>query len=145
MVAVFSGCMLEEHVEVAVSERINTMRVEAGRQSLQYDARLTEIARARSADMASSGYFGHRPPDGCDYACLMDQQGVPHRYAGETIAWNTHGWSQTTNATVAGWAASPPHRAKLLDCRFQRFGTGVAVAADGRIFTTTVFEGAAAC
>jgi uncharacterized protein YkwD len=146
LVAVFSGCQAQQQrAELAIYASINAMRADAGLPPLQPDARLVEIADARSTDMAANGYFGHVPPNGCDYACLMDQHGIAHRHAAETIAWNTHDWTQTTQVAIGAWTASPPHRAKLLDCHYQRFGAGVALAADGKIYFTAIFEGAATC
>ena len=44
---------------------------------------------------------------------------------GENIAWATL-WLATPQAIVAGWMASPGHRANILDARFRDTGIGVS-------------------
>ena len=140
-----AACSRETSAELDVTARINLVRENAGLRPLTPDASLVDIARRRSEDMAANGYFSHRPPDGCDYVCMMSRIGVPYSYAGETIAWNTYDWPRTAGAAVALWENSAPHLEKMLDCHYVRFGTGVAQAPDGRIYFTTIFEGNAAC
>jgi uncharacterized protein YkwD len=144
-VAIFSACSPEFNAEMTVYEQVNALRAESGLAPLAPDVALVEIARARSRDMAANGYFGHNPPNGCDYVCLMGRNGVSYAYAGEVIAWNTAGWSQAAGLAVRTWGNSPPHRDKLLDCHYTRAGAGVAEAPDGRIYVTVVLEGNVAC
>jgi uncharacterized protein YkwD len=139
------SCGPEAGAELATYQRINSIRQESGVPALRPDATLVRIARARSEDMASNGYFGHVPRDGCDYTCMMARDGISYAYAGETIAWNTYGWARTPGAAVDTWAASPEHLATMVNCHYERFGTGVAVAASGRVYFTTIYEGSARC
>jgi uncharacterized protein YkwD len=44
---------------------------------------------------------------------------------GENIAWATL-WMATPKAIVAGWMASPGHRANILDATFRETGIGVS-------------------
>jgi uncharacterized protein YkwD len=44
---------------------------------------------------------------------------------GENIAWGTL-WLATPKAIVAGWMASPGHRANILDHAFTETGVGVS-------------------
>jgi len=46
---------------------------------------------------------------------------------------------------VLMWKNSPPHLENILNCHYERFGTGVAQAADGRIYYTMIFDGNANC
>jgi uncharacterized protein YkwD len=143
--ALLTACTPEVNAELKTYVGINQIRAERGLPGLQADARLVDVARARSRDMAARGYFSHNPPDGCNYICLMDSRGVPHAYAGENIAWNTWDWSQTADVAVQMWRNSPPHMQNILNCHYERFGTGVAKAPDGKIYFTMVFEGNRAC
>ncbi len=143
--ALLSACTPESNAELSIYGGINSIRTGAGLPALTPDASLVQIARARSDDMATHHYLGHMPPDGCDYVCLMDRHGVARAYAGETISFNTFDWSRTTTAAVEGWKASPAHLARMLDCHYQRVGSGVAEAADGTIYFTAIFEGAVDC
>ncbi|MDE3095361.1 MAG: CAP domain-containing protein [Chloroflexota bacterium] len=144
-VLAFVACTPQVSAELRATAGVNAIRVEAGLPPLTPDYQLVAIARARSADMAAKGYFGHNPPDGCNYVCLMDRNGVRYAYAAENIAWNDWPWDQTADVAVRMWHNSPPHLANILNCHFTRFGTGVARAADGKIYYTMVFEGDRAC
>jgi uncharacterized protein YkwD len=143
--ALFTACTPEANAELKTYSGINAIRAQHGLPPLQADAQLVNIARIRSRDMATTNYFSHFPPNGCNYVCLMDQNGVPHAYAGENIAWNTWPWAQTADEAVLMWKNSAPHLANILNCHYTRFGTGVVQAADGKIYYTMIFEGNAAC
>lgn len=143
--ALFSACTTESAAEVKTYERINAMRAEAGLPPLKPDPGLLTIARQRSDDMAKQGYFSHEPPDGCNYVCLMDENGVPYAYAGENIAWNDYPWDQTADVAVRLWQNSPPHYANITNCHYERFATGVAKASNGKIYYTMIFEGNRSC
>ena len=142
---VLSGCTPEVNAELQATSGINAIRAQAGLPPLTPDAALVRVARERSQDMATNNYFSHFPPDGCNYVCIMDKDGVPHAWAGENIAWNTWDWSQTAQVAVQLWHNSPPHMENILDCHYTRFGTGVAKAADGKVYYTMIFEGNRAC
>jgi len=144
-VALFTACSPESNAELQTYPGINAIRQQHGLPPLQADAGLVAVARLRSQDMAAKSYFSHNPPDGCNYVCLMDRNGVPHSYAGENIAWNSYDWKQTAAVAVDMWKNSPPHLANILNCHFTRFGTGVAKGADGKIYYTMLFEGNGAC
>jgi uncharacterized protein YkwD len=142
---VLTGCTPSVNAEMETYTGINAIRVSQGLPPLTPDANLVKVARIRSADMAAKGYFSHFPPDGCNYLCIMDANGVPHSYAGENIAWNTWDWMQTADVAVQMWHNSPPHMENILNCHYQHFGTGVAKAADGKVYYTMIFEGNASC
>ena len=144
-VAFFSACTNEVSAELATYTGINGIRAQANLPALTPDAQLVQIARIRSKDMAANNYFSHAPPDGCNYVCIMDKNGVPHAWAGENIAWNTWDWTQTADVAVNMWHNSPPHMENILDCHYTRFGTGVAKAPDGKVYYTMIFEGNRAC
>lgn len=144
-IALFTACTPEANAELRTYTGINAIRQQHGLPALRPDAQLVAIARIRSQDMATNNYFSHYPPNGCNYVCLMDQYGVAHAYAGENIAWNTWDWAQTADVAVQMWQNSPPHLENILNCHFTRFGTGVAKAADGKVYYTMIFEGNATC
>jgi uncharacterized protein YkwD len=143
--ALFSGCTAESQAELKTYTGINAIRAEHGLPPLTPDPSLLEVARFRSRDMASVSYFSHDPPDGCNYACLLDQHGIDYAWAGENIAWNTWDWSKTADVAVQMWRNSPPHLANITNCHFERFAAGVAKAGDGKVYYTMIFEGSRAC
>jgi uncharacterized protein YkwD len=140
-----TACTPESQAEMTTYAGINAIRAEHGMPPLVPDESLLTVARIRSRDMAANRYFSHNPPDGCNYACLMDANGVPYSWAGENIAWNTHDWAGTGANAVQLWKNSPPHMANILNCHFERFATGVAKGADGKVYYTMIFEGAKEC
>jgi len=154
-----TACTPSVNAEMETYTGINAIRTAQGLPPLTPDANLVKVARIRSAYMAANSspppniYFTHFPPDGCNYdgrvaaayLCIMDNNGVPHAYAGENIAWNTWDWAQTADEAVQAWHNSPPHMENILNCHYQRFGTGVAKAADGKVYYTMIFEGNASC
>jgi uncharacterized protein YkwD len=142
----FSGCTAEAQAEAATYVGINAIRAQHGLPALTPDPTLLNVARARSRDMAARGYFSHSPPDGCNYTCLLHQQGVLNSWVAENIAWNeNYTWPDSAQNAVDLWRNSPPHMANITNCHFERFATGVARAADGRIYYTMIFEGSRAC
>jgi uncharacterized protein YkwD len=143
--ALFTACSPEANAELKTYDGINAIRAQHGLPPLRSDAQLVNLARIRSRDMAANSYFSHTPPDGCNFVCLMDKYGVGHAYAGENIAWNSWDWTQTAQVAVDMWKNSPHHLENILNCHYTRFGTGVAKAADGKIYYTMLFEGDGAC
>ncbi|HEY8173801.1 MAG TPA: CAP domain-containing protein [Dehalococcoidia bacterium] len=143
--ALLTACTPEQQAEGKTLSGINAIRQQNGLPPLVPDAGLVNIARIRSRDMAAKGYFSHTPPDGCNFVCLMDANGVGHAYGGENIAWNTWDWTQTADVAVKMWRNSPPHMENILNCHYQKFGAGVTKAADGKVYYAMIFEGNAAC
>lgn len=103
------------------------------------DTRLTALARQRSQDMATRGYFSHTQPDGRDVFDLIAASGMTWYSAGEIIAWNNYPTiASSTTAAEAGWWGSPGHRSIVMSTGYNYVGIGVAVAADGRKFWTAI-------
>ncbi len=143
--ALLTGCTAEVSAEMRTLAGINQIRAKGGLPPLTPDAGLTDVARARSRDMAARNYFSHNPPDGCNFVCIMDNMRLRYAWAGENIAWNNWDWSQSADRAVDMWNKSPPHMENIMNCRYQRFGAGVAKSADGKIYYTMIFEGNANC
>jgi uncharacterized protein YkwD len=126
--------------EAKVATLLNQQRTDVGRIVLRIDSRLSAIARARSEDMATKGYFSHQQPDG-DWAWdLMTAAGIKWYGAGEIIAWNTWG-SLSDSATAASkqWHDSSAHYALLTSADYNYFGVGLAVDPSGKKLWTVVF------
>jgi uncharacterized protein YkwD len=129
-----------EQAEAKVATLLNQQRTDIGRIVLRVDTRLSAIARARSEDMATKGYFAHQQPDG-DWAWdLMTAAGIKWYGAGEIIAWNTWG-TLADSATAASkqWHDSSAHYALLTSASYNYFGVGVAVDSSGKKVWTVVF------
>lgn len=121
---------------------INQARTRRGLSSLDNASSLARAAAAHSRDMVSRDFFSHTSPAGStmqqriDRAGYMD--GASRWSVGETIAWGA-GSQATPGSIVRSWLKSPPHRAILLQARFDDVGIGIALGApeggDGATFT----------
>jgi uncharacterized protein YkwD len=119
---------------------LNADRKNRGLLPLRTDSRLMSIARSRSKDMASKGYFSHTSPSGVDVFDLLSNASVRWYAAGEIIAWNS--WpTLALSAQVANsaWMNSTGHRNIILSTTYNYFGIGLAVASSGRKYWTGVF------
>ena len=115
--------------ERAVWTLVSDARAAAGLPTQPIDAQITALARARTADMATRHYFGHRSPDGATFLDLMPGYGIAGQLAGETIQENN--FPQSATEAARALIASPEHHAILFDPRFTMAGVGHAVGTDG--------------
>jgi uncharacterized protein YkwD len=119
-----------ELVRTATLCLVNRERLSHGEGALRPDAQLQAAAQGHSQDMASGDYFDHDGPRGSTPLSRMRAAGYIFSshigYAvGENIAWATL-WLASPKAIVAGWMASPGHRANILDATFRDTGLGVS-------------------
>jgi uncharacterized protein YkwD len=117
-------------VDTATLCLVNRERLAHGEVALRPNARLALAAQHHSADMAAGDYFEHDGRHGDTPLSRMRASGYIFSshigYAvGENIAWATL-WMATPKAIVAGWMASPGHRANILDATFRETGIGVS-------------------
>jgi uncharacterized protein YkwD len=109
---------------------VNRERTSRGEDALTADAPLQQAAQGHSQDMSSGDYFEHDGRGGDTPLSRMRAAGYIFSshigYAvGENIAWATL-WMASPKAIVAGWMASPGHRANILDATFKDTGIGVS-------------------
>ncbi len=127
--------------EQEVVRLLNAERANAGLVALRVDARLSAIARARSADMVAKGYFSHTQPDGRNVFKLLTAGSIKWYAAGEIIAWNN--WptlADSASQARDGWMGSPSHRSIVMSGSYNYFGIGLALdAATGKRLWTGVF------
>ncbi|GAE93206.1 transporter [Gracilibacillus boraciitolerans JCM 21714] len=98
----------------------NKERENAGLAPLQLDTKLSQVARKKSKDMATNGYFSHTSPTYGSPFNMMQQSGVNYRTAGENIAKG----QRTPEEVVNGWMNSEGHRANILNGDFTHIGVG---------------------
>jgi len=151
-------------LERRIHDLVNKERTAKKLRALQFDDKLTSIARAHSADMAKRKFFSHVNPDGKDpttrgelagYSCKKDfgsffteglaenlYQGnlyssVRTRGTVKTYTWNT--LEDLASQSVTGWMKSKGHRENILEKSYDRTGIGVAISKDDKVFVTQVF------
>jgi uncharacterized protein YkwD len=109
---------------------VNRERAGHGESPLSEDPRVTSAAQGHTEDMAFGDYFDHVGRHGDTPLSRLRASGYlssPRAgyEIGENIAWGTL-WLGTPRAIVAGWMASPEHRANILDPRYRDTGIGVS-------------------
>lgn len=116
-----------------------TDRRDAGLVQYRPDSRLMALARQRSQEMAATGLFSHRTPDGGSVFDRLTARRITWYGAGEIIAWNTAPDGDTSARMALGaWLRSSGHRAILRSRDYNYIGVGLAVAANGRRYWTGI-------
>jgi uncharacterized protein YkwD len=115
--------------------RLNQFRADGGLAPLAQSRALTRAALWKAGHMSALGYFDHAdPPTGRSPSERAVACGYPSANVGENIA-RGHA---TPAAVMAGWAASPGHRANMLDPDHRAVGVG-AVSGPGGMQWVQVF------
>ena len=89
----------------------NIERGKNGLPPLQWDEKLHQIARIKSADMRVHNYFEHESPTLGTIGQMMMSHGYYYKEVAENIA---QGMS-TPESVVSGWMGSPGHRANIMN------------------------------
>jgi len=113
--------------ELLMINLVNQERQKAGVAPLKIDNELSRVARIKSEDMMTNGYFSHTSPTYGSPFQMMRTFGITFRSAGENIARS----SGVTNAHN-GLMNSEGHRRNILNPGFTHIGIGIA---GGRYFT----------
>ena len=125
----------------ATAQRIvaltNAQRVQNGLAPLSVNIALTQAADIQSGNMARLETMSHILPGTAtpDLASRAAAVGYQYSSMGENIAWNY----ADADAVVAGWMASPGHRANILNPNFTEIGVSVAYSAKGEPYYTQEF------
>jgi uncharacterized protein YkwD len=118
-----------ELIRAAILCLVNRERALAGERPLVPVPSLSSAAQSHTEDMAWGDYFDHIGRRGDTPAGRARAAGylagATAWEVGENIAYGT-GFLATPRAIVAGWMASPGHRANILDARFRDTGIGAS-------------------
>ena len=119
-----------QRVRAATLCLVNRERTSRGLSALAPDTPLQKAAQSHSEDMAFGDYFEHDGRRGDTPLSRMRASGYIFSShigysVGENIAWATL-WMASPKAIVAGWMASPGHRANILDATFRDTGVGIS-------------------
>ena len=107
-------------VEEQVLSLVNQERAKVGLKPLQMDWELQRVARTKSQDMRSKGYFSHQSPTYGSPFDMMKQFGISYRTAGENIAQG----QRNPQEVMSAWMNSSGHRANILKADFTHIGVG---------------------
>lgn len=97
---------------------VNAQRQSAGLASLAPNSQLSTSAYLKAEDMCTKHYWAHNAPDGTTPWSFVDRAGYNYVSVGENLA---QGFA-SDDALVAGWMASPGHRANILSTKYQDIG-----------------------
>jgi len=112
-----------------ILDDVNRERLANGRPPLQFDERLSALARAHAVDMAARNYFSHQTPEGLSPFDRMDRAAYAYSYAGENMALDEN----AASADRALWN-SPEHRGNTLEPHYARIGIAAVRTNGGELF-----------
>lgn len=98
----------------------NKERAAGGCPPLEVSPQLAAAALAHSEDMALNDFFSHTGLDGTTFVDRIEATG----YDWWAVAENIAAGYPTPERVVAGWMASPGHRANILNCELTEIGVG---------------------
>jgi len=124
--------------EQQILNQINAIRQANGLNALAPNQALTDIARQRSGDMLSRGYFSHYTPEGTNIFNYLKANGIGYRNAGENLAQSQPASAGSPEVFANAWMNSPTHAANILRTQYGSIGIGIAENG-GRRVVTTVF------
>ena len=115
--------------ETEVIRLVNVQRAQNGLAPLAENWELSRVARWKSQDMSSNGYFSHNSPTYGTPFQMMRSFGLTYRSAGENIDYG----QRTPAAVVNAWMNSSGHRANILSKSYTQIGVGYC--AEGNYWT----------
>ncbi|MCY1140044.1 CAP domain-containing protein [Actinoplanes sp. Pm04-4] len=122
--------------ETEVVKLTNAERTANGCKALRVDSRLTEAARAHSADQAKTRTMTHTGSDGSNFVTREVRAGYPKKDASaENVAYGF----KTPEQVVTAWMNSTGHRKNILNCSSLAIGVGLAYAGNGSPYWTQDF------
>jgi uncharacterized protein YkwD len=130
--AVPSSASAGAATETSLVREMNRVRALHHLQPLRVSPSLERAARSYSLELLREDVFTHG-----DFAARIRLYSVPGTAAGENLAWGT-GRRATASAVVAGWLASPGHRANVLRPGFRYVGVGAATGRFAGVSGATV-------
>lgn len=117
--------------------RVNSVRADSGRPSLQPNAALSDAAQRHACDMAARGTLSHTGGDGSSVMARIRRAGYTSCYVAENIAYR----QPDAPSVMRSWMSSPGHRANILHPQVAVMGVGYATSWDGRPYWVQVFAG----
>ncbi len=120
-------------MERQIFELANQERAKAGVPPLKWNNNLAIAARLHANEMAKRNELSHQFKAEADMSARLADQGARFDSAAENI-----GLADAMEELHLGWMRSPPHRANLLNPRYDQMGVGIARAGD-RLYATQDF------
>jgi hypothetical protein len=99
----------------------NQERIKAGLQPLNLNSHLNSAALAKAKDMMAKNYWAHIAPNGATPWSFILANGYQYTAAGENLAKDFN----MSSGVVAGWMASPLHKANAMNTIYDDVGYAV--------------------
>lgn len=100
-------------------KRTNQEREKRGIAPLKLDSRLNQSAKMKAEDMDENDYYGHIDKKGRNSNHFLRSTGVECQYTSENLD------MFYSSDPIADFMASKPHKAAILDSRYESVGFGV--------------------
>lgn len=107
--------------EEIILKLINEARKKSGLNALVMDDSLLKVARLKSQDMVTKGYFSHSSPTYGTPFEMMKKYSISYKVAGENIAGNP-----SLENAVNSWLNSNTHKENILSTSYNLVGIGVS-------------------
>lgn len=120
-------------------DNINAARQIAGLGTLKIDPQLEQIARNRSTDMATRGYFSHYTPEGTTFIDTINNLNIPYTNIGEIINRNSYADSDSPTIAFNSFMNSALHKSYIMTSAYIEVGVGMATDAKGIKYYTIIF------
>lgn len=134
-------------IETELARLINQERAKRDLPLLTYDVKLSDVARAHSAEMRDEKYFSHESPTSLlQWPINRFQKGMQQtpRFVAENIyhRWGGSPGLSSDSAMQAHQSLmnSPGHKANILLSSVTRLGIGITADAKGDIWVTEMFS-----
>lgn len=124
---------VDSQAEQQIFKLLNLARAREGLTSLKFDTKLQDAARQHSRIMAETNKLLHQVGDEPEFSRRLASAGAQFSSSGENVAFN-----QTADAAHEALMESPPHRANILNTKFNSVGIGV-VSKGGNLWVTEDF------
>jgi uncharacterized protein YkwD len=118
--------------------KINEQRAAAGLGQVRLSSAVTNVARTRSNDMAERNYFSHTMPEGSNFLSILTDRSIGFKYAGEILARNNFPDDQAAEVAIDSYLNSPPHKAIIMDGRYNVVGVGYSKSGEDAMHYFTV-------
>lgn len=128
-----SDARIDPEAERELIRLANEERAQAGIAKLEADERITQAAREHARRMAERGELSHQFPNELPLMQRLAQSDLRFNAAAENVS-----SSESAADSHAGIMRSPPHRANLMNPRYNAVGVGV-VRRGGLIYVTQDF------
>jgi uncharacterized protein YkwD len=123
-----------DRAELAMLGIVNRARADYNLSALDFDDRVTAVARKHSRDMLEKRFFAHVSPANGTLQDRLERAGIRARRFAENLASN-----RSLAEAHQGLMDSPGHRRNILDPNVTRVGIGIARSEDGQLLITENF------